>query len=54
MIAGGLLLTGVSGGEFGIIGRVEARDPKTGKLVWVRPTIEGHMGKKYDKDDHID
>jgi len=50
LIAGGLLLTGVSGGEFGIIGRVEARDPKTGKLVWVRPTIEGHMGKKYDKD----
>ena len=50
LIAGGLLLTGVSGGEFGIIGRVEARDPKTGKMVWVRPTIEGHMGKKYDKD----
>ena len=50
LIAGGLLMTGVSGGEFGIIGRVEARDPKTGKLVWVRPTIEGHMGKKYDKD----
>jgi len=50
LIAGGLLLTGVSGGEFGIIGRVEARDPKTGKLVWVRPTVEGHMGKKYDKD----
>jgi alcohol dehydrogenase (cytochrome c) len=50
LIAQGLLLTGVSGGEFGVIGRVEARDPKTGKLVWVRPTIEGHMGKKYDKD----
>ena len=50
LIAGGLLLTGVSGGEFGIVGRVEARDPKTGQLVWVRPTVEGHMGKKYDKD----
>jgi len=48
LIAGGLLLTGVSGGEFGIVGRVEARDPKTGKLVWVRPTVEGHMGYKYD------
>jgi alcohol dehydrogenase (cytochrome c) len=46
----GLLLTGVSGGEFGVIGRVEARNPKTGKLVWVRPTVEGHMGYKYDKD----
>ncbi|WP_439536561.1 PQQ-dependent methanol/ethanol family dehydrogenase [Methyloversatilis sp.] len=50
IIAGGLLLTGVSGGEFGIIGRVEARDPKTGKMVWMRPTIEGHMGYKYDAD----
>lgn len=47
LIAGGLLLTGVSGGEFGVIGRVEARDPKTGKLVWMRPTVEGHMGYKY-------
>jgi alcohol dehydrogenase (cytochrome c) len=50
LIAGGLLLTGVSGGEFGVVGRVEARDPKTGKMVWVRPVVEGHMGKKYDKD----
>jgi alcohol dehydrogenase (cytochrome c) len=50
IIAKGLLLTGVSGGEFGVIGRVEARDPKTGKLVWVRPTVEGHMGYKYDAD----
>jgi alcohol dehydrogenase (cytochrome c) len=37
IIAKGLLLTGVSGGEFGVIGRVEARDPKTGKMVWVAP-----------------
>ena len=50
LIAGGLLLTGVSGGEFGIVGRVEARNPRTGALVWVRPTVEGHMGLKYDKD----
>ena len=50
LIAGGLLMTGVSGGEFGVIGRVEARDPKTGKMVWSRPTVEGHMGYKYDKD----
>src|SRR4030095_8622387 len=34
IIAGGLVLTGVSGGEFGIVGRVEARDAKTGQLVW--------------------
>ena len=50
LIAEGLLLTGVSGGEFGVVGRVEARNPKTGELVWVRPTVEGHMGYKFDKD----
>jgi alcohol dehydrogenase (cytochrome c) len=50
LVAGGLLLTGISGGEFGVVGRVEARNPKTGQLVWTRPTVEGHMGYKYDKD----
>jgi alcohol dehydrogenase (cytochrome c) len=50
IIAKGLVLTGVSGGEFGVVGRVEARDAKTGQLVWVRPTVEGHMGYKYDKN----
>ena len=50
LIAKGLLLTGVSGGEFGVVGRVEARDPMTGQLVWSRPTVEGHMGHRYDKD----
>ena len=48
LIVNGLIITGVSGGEFGIIGRVEARDAKTGKMVWSRPTVEGHMGYKYD------
>lgn len=41
---GPLLVTGVSGGEFGIVGRVEARKAETGDLVWSRPTIEGHVG----------
>jgi alcohol dehydrogenase (cytochrome c) len=50
LIAKGMLLTGVSGGEFGVVGRVEARDPRTGRLIWMRPTVEGHMGYKYDKD----
>ena len=50
IIANGLVLTGVSGGEFGVVGRVEARDAKTGKMVWVRPTVEGHMGYTYAKD----
>ncbi|MEQ9061636.1 MAG: PQQ-dependent methanol/ethanol family dehydrogenase [Gammaproteobacteria bacterium] len=44
LIVKGLVITGVSGGEFGIVGRVEARDARTGKIVWVRPTVEGHMG----------
>jgi len=50
LIVNGLVLTGVSGGEFGVVGRVEARDAKTGKMVWMRPVVEGHMGFKYDKD----
>ena len=50
LIANGMLLTGVSGGEFGVVGRVEARDPKTGKLIWSRPTVEGHMGYTYAAD----
>jgi alcohol dehydrogenase (cytochrome c) len=49
----GKVITGVSGGEFGIIGRLEARDAKTGKMVWVRPTVEGHMGTLNGKDNGI-
>ncbi|RUP08014.1 PQQ-dependent methanol/ethanol family dehydrogenase [Hyphomicrobium sp.] len=41
---GPIIVTGVSGGEFGIVGRVEARRPDNGELVWSRPTIEGHVG----------
>lgn len=50
IIANGLVLTGVSGGEFGVVGRVEARNAKTGEMVWYRPTVEGHMGYTWDKD----
>ena len=50
IVAKGKLITGVSGGEFGVVGRVDARDPQTGKLLWTRPTVEGHMGYKYDAD----
>jgi alcohol dehydrogenase (cytochrome c) len=53
LIAEGLLMTGVSGGEFGVVGRVEARDPKTGKMVWTRPVVEGHMGFKDGKENGI-
>ena len=44
LIVNGLVITGNSGGEFGIVGEVQARDANTGELVWTRPTIEGHMG----------
>jgi alcohol dehydrogenase (cytochrome c) len=45
LIVNGLIITGNSGGEFGIIGAVQARDAETGDLVWNRPVIEGHMGE---------
>ena len=41
---GPLIVTGVSGSEFGIVGRVEARKADNGDLVWSRPTIEGNVG----------
>jgi alcohol dehydrogenase (cytochrome c) len=44
IVVRGKVITGVSGGEFGIVGKVEAYDAKTGKLAWTRPTVEGHMG----------
>ncbi|HEY1102665.1 MAG TPA: PQQ-dependent methanol/ethanol family dehydrogenase [Burkholderiaceae bacterium] len=53
LVAKGLVLTGVSGGEFGVVGRVEARDAKTGKMVWSRPTVEGHMGTLNGKDNGV-
>lgn len=50
IIVKGKVITGVSGGEFGIVGRMDARDALTGKMVWTRPTVEGHMGYLWDKD----
>lgn len=47
IVVDGKLITGVSGGEFGIVGKVEAYDAKTGDLLWTRPTVEGHMGYVY-------
>lgn len=44
IVVKGKVITGVSGGEFGVVGKVEAYDAKTGKLAWSRPTVEGHMG----------
>lgn len=44
LIVGDLVITGNSGGEFGIVGEVQARNVDSGELVWTRPVIEGHMG----------
>lgn len=44
IVVKGKLITGVSGGEFGIVGKVEAYNPLNGDLIWTRPTVEGHMG----------
>ena len=44
LIVDGLVITGNSGGEFGIVGTVQARNIENGDLVWERPVIEGHMG----------
>lgn len=48
---GALILTGVSGGEFGVVGRVEARKASTGDLVWTRPVLEGLMGRRQGHHD---
>ena len=53
LIVKGKVITGVSGGEFGVVGRVDARDAMTGKLVWSRPTVEGHMGTLNGQDNGI-
>ncbi len=50
LIVKGKVLTGVSGGEFGIVGRIDAWDAATGDHVWSRPTIEGHMGTLNGKE----
>jgi alcohol dehydrogenase (cytochrome c) len=50
IIVKGKIITGVSGGEFGIVGRIDAWDALTGQQVWSRPTIEGHMGTLNGKE----
>jgi len=45
-----LLVHGSSGDEFGVVGWLFARDPDTGKEVWARPLVEGHMGRLDGKD----
>jgi quinohemoprotein ethanol dehydrogenase len=44
----GMVVTGVSGGEFSIRGRVQAYDAKTGKEVWRFHTVPGPGEKGHD------
>jgi alcohol dehydrogenase (cytochrome c) len=44
LIVKDMVITGNSGGEFGIVGAVQARNVETGELIWDRPVIEGHVG----------
>ncbi|WP_193315036.1 PQQ-dependent dehydrogenase, methanol/ethanol family, partial [Poseidonibacter ostreae] len=53
LIVKGLLITGNSGGEFGVVGQLDARNPLTGEIVWTRPMVEGHMGTLNGKDNGI-
>ncbi len=39
-----MLVHGSSGDEFGVVGKLFARDPDTGEEIWMRPFVEGHMG----------
>jgi alcohol dehydrogenase (cytochrome c) len=50
MIVKGKLITGLSGGEFGVVGKVQARDPDTGEEIWSRPVIEGNVGTLNGKE----
>lgn len=45
-----MLVHGSSGDEFGVVGRLYARDPDTGEEIWMRPLVEGHMGRLNGKD----
>src|SRR5262245_39187360 len=47
LVVKGKRITGVAGGEFGVVGKIEAYNPKNGELLWSRPTVEGHMGYVY-------
>ena len=40
-----MLIHGNSGDEFGAVGKLYARDPETGEEIWMRPLVEGHMGR---------
>ncbi|TMG81757.1 MAG: PQQ-dependent dehydrogenase, methanol/ethanol family [Betaproteobacteria bacterium] len=48
LIANGVLITGISGAEFGIRGFIDGWDPETGKQLWRRYTIPARGEKGND------
>jgi PQQ-dependent dehydrogenase (methanol/ethanol family) len=40
-----MVIHGSSGDEFGVVGKLYARDPDTGEEIWMRPMVEGHVGR---------
>ncbi len=45
-----MLIHGSSGDEFGVVGQLFARDPDTGEEIWMRPFVEGHIGRLNGKE----
>lgn len=45
-----MLIHGSSGDEFGVVGKLYARDPETGEEIWMRPMVQGHMGRLNGKE----
>src|SRR5689334_12588093 len=48
LVANGVLITGMSGAEFGVRGFLDGRDPETGKQLWRRYTIPAPGEKGYE------
>ncbi len=48
LIANGVLITGMSGAEFGVRGFLDGWDPETGKKLWRRYTVPGPGEKGFE------
>lgn len=48
LVANGVVVTGISGGEFGIRGFIDGWDPETGKQLWRRYTVPGPGEKGHE------
>ncbi|MEM0950356.1 MAG: PQQ-dependent methanol/ethanol family dehydrogenase [Pseudomonadota bacterium] len=45
-----MLIHGSSGDEFGVVGKLFARDVDTGEEIWMLPFVEGHVGRFMGED----